>query len=40
MLSGVLLFVGTAKEIEHFTIKALKEPEQILNGLVLLIENL
>lgn len=40
MLNGVLMFVETAKETEHFITKALNEPEQILNVLVLLIVKL
>ena len=40
MLSGVLLFVETAKETELFITKALNEQRQILKGLVLHIVNL
>ncbi len=40
MLSGVLLFVETAKETELFITKALNEQGQILKGLVLHIVNL
>jgi len=39
MLSGVLLFVVIAEEIEHITIKTLNVFVNVLNDLELLIEN-
>ena len=40
MLSGVLLSVVIAEEIEHITTKALSVLVNVLNDLELLIENL